>query len=75
MKRPNLPDYETPDDFVCPECEEYCHIIPLDNSFDYSGTHCTHGLSGTEYPPDYGIPVTDCCEVQVEIEPLVMEVF
>jgi hypothetical protein len=50
----------------CPECGELSEIIPLDNAFSYSGTHCTHGQGGTHYPSDYGSPVTACCEAPVD---------
>ena len=51
---------------ICSECGLPCEVIPLDNSFDYSGTHCTHGNGGTHYPPDYGTPVSDCCEQLID---------
>jgi hypothetical protein len=57
--------YKTPPDFLCPACNQPCRIVALDNSFSYSGTHCTHGQSGIHYPFDYGNPVTDCCEADV----------
>ena len=62
-KKPN--PYITPDGFLCPECNELCTIVPLDNSFDYPGTHCNNGKSGTHYPSDYGTPVSDCCEAEI----------
>jgi len=60
-----LPIYITPDDFICPACNCPCTIIALDNSFSYSGTHCTAGQPGVHYPSGYGSPVTDCCEADV----------
>ena len=51
---------------ICAQCGEPCGLILLDNSFDYSGTHCTGGKSGTHYPSDYGMPVSDCCESEYE---------
>ena len=51
---------------ICPDCGEKCNVIALDNSFDYAGTHCTHGRSGTHYPDGYGDPVSDCCEAYIE---------
>jgi hypothetical protein len=51
---------------VCPECGEECEVKPLDNSFDYAGTHCTGGVGGTHYPMNYGSPVSDCCEAPME---------
>ena len=57
--------YYTPKDWVCPICGEPGQIIPLDNSFYYSGTHCTGGRDGTEYPAGYGSPVcsSNDCEI------------
>ena len=55
-------------DEICPDCGEPCEVKPLDNSFDYAGTHCTYGRSGTHYPEDYGSPVSDCCEAPMEID-------
>lgn len=60
--RPKSPVYTTPDNQRCPDCGEPCTIIALDDSFDYSGTHCTGGIAGTYYPSDCGTPVSDCCE-------------
>ena len=41
--------YEKQDLTVSGTCE-----WDIDNdSFDYAGTHCTHGQSGTEHLPDY----------------------
>ena len=50
----------------CPKCGEFCEIVPLDNSFDFAGTHCTHGQSGTNYPNDHGSPVSNCCDAPME---------
>jgi len=67
MKRGHkAPVYETPEDTVCPNCGEPCQIVPLLNHFDYSGTHCTHGLGGVHYPDDWGWPGSDCCEARME---------
>ena len=49
----------------CPECGQECKIIEQNDSFDYSGTHCTHGQAGTHRLPSYYI--SDCCEAEVEI--------
>ena len=39
----------------------------IDNdSFDYAGTHCTHGQSGTCHLPDYAV-VQDCSLDQINI--------
>lgn len=47
----------------CIECGEECRIRREDNSFDYAGTHCTFGMSGTYVKIDY---VSDCCSADVE---------
>lgn len=66
--RKPIPKYHTPPDIHCPECGDECEIIPLKNDFDYAGTHCTHGLSGTHYPNNWGMPVSSCCCVPMEDE-------
>lgn len=53
-------------EYICPDCGCECEVVPLDNSFDYAGTHCTNGRSGTHYPPGYGSPVSACCEAFIE---------
>ena len=58
--------YETPDGWVCPHCGEQAEIVPLDNSFSYAGTHCSHGMDGIHYPADYGEPVCSECESFIE---------
>lgn len=63
-----LPKYGTPEGTTCPECGEFCVIVPLQNEFSYSGTHCTHGRVGVEYPAGWGSPVSDCCEADMEAE-------
>lgn len=57
-----IPTYNTPPGTICPSCGQECLIVPLLNDFDYSGTHCTNGRGGVEYPADWGCPVSDCCE-------------
>lgn len=64
--RKQLPTYITPPDFKCPECGEECEIIALDTSFDYGEGH--HGAAGIHYPSDCGLPVTDCCEAEPDID-------
>lgn len=61
-----LPSYKTPDGQTCPDCGHLCTIIAYDNSFSYSGTHCTHGQGGIHYPDGYGDPVSDCCDAYIE---------
>lgn len=60
-----LPEYETPPGTTCPDCGEPCLIVPLQNEFDYAGTHCNNGKAGTHYPMDWGSPVSDCCEADI----------
>ena len=63
---PRIPTYTTPANFRCPECGQECKIIANENEFSYPGTHCTHGRGGTEYPSDWGNPISDCCEAEIE---------
>lgn len=51
-------------EYICPECGKPCKVIAIDESFAYSGTHCTGGRSGVHHIPVwYG---SDCCEVEIE---------
>ena len=65
-KKRVIPRYITPDGATCPNCDEPCEIIPLQNEFAYSGTHATYGLGGNHYPEDWGSPVSSCCEAPME---------
>lgn len=47
-------------DIYCCDCKEICK--PIKESFNYSGTHCTYGLSGTHYTGRY---VSDCCGADI----------
>ena len=60
-----LPTYETPADTICGECKQPCKIVGLRNEFDYAGTHCSFGNTGTHYPSGYGDPVSDCCDADI----------
>lgn len=60
------PTYQTPPNWACPYCEETGEIVALDNSFNYAGTHCTFGRSGTHYPAGWGSPVCSSCEAIIE---------
>jgi len=42
--------------YLCPECKEPCKSV--EETFDYAGTHCTNGESGTHRTGNY---VSDCC--------------
>jgi len=52
-------------DTKCLKCGEECILVKQNDSFYYSGTHCTNGQSGTHKMPSYY--VSDCCEVEVKI--------
>ena len=47
--------------YRCTNCEEECAIV--EDTFDYSGTHCTHGLPGTHHTGDYS---SKCCSSEFE---------
>ena len=64
-----VPQYDTPAECYCTDCGERCKLIALENEFDYSGTHCSNGRSGTHYPAGGGEPVSDCCEADTDDEP------
>lgn len=42
--------------FKCLECGEECGTV--EETFDYSGTHCNNGQAGTHKTGHY---VSDCC--------------
>jgi len=42
--------------FICSECGDECKRV--EETFDYSGTHCNNGISGTHHT---GVYVSDCC--------------
>ena len=43
--------------FICEECGERCKVD--EESFDYSGTHCTNGNGGTHKT---GLYYSSCCD-------------
>jgi hypothetical protein len=45
----------------CTDCEETCEVV--EETFDYAGTHCTFGRSGTYHTGHY---VSECCLAEVE---------
>lgn len=51
-------------DTFCTDCGQPCETVR--ESFDYAGTHCTGGKSGTHYT---GRIVSDCCGADVSDEP------
>ncbi len=48
----------------CTDCGEACKAV--EETFDYPGTHCTGGKSGTHHT---GVYVSDCCGAEVSDEP------
>ena len=62
-----LPEYHHDPLWTCFWCKEPgATIIADDNSFSYSGTHCTGGKDGVEYPQGWGQAVCSCCGEPVE---------
>jgi len=55
----NAPEEETQP--KCSECHEPCKAV--EETFDYAGTHCTHGNTGTHHTGHY---VSDCCFADLE---------
>ena len=51
-------------EMICPACGESITPYKEDNSFDYAGTHCTHGQSGT-HDPGSGDPKCPKCDADV----------
>ena len=49
-------------ELVCSDCGEECKLV--EESFDYGGTHCNHGIGGTHYTGHY---VSDCCLAELII--------
>lgn len=50
--------------FYCAECGEPC--TPVEETFDYAGSHCTYGRSGTHRT---GYWVSDCCLADLQPDP------
>ena len=48
---------------ICLDCNEECN--PEEETFDYVGTHCTNGKSGTHRTGGY---VSDCCGADMEAQ-------
>jgi predicted nucleic acid-binding Zn ribbon protein len=51
-----LPVEEYHVEYKCLSCGEKCEIV--EDTFDYCGTHCTHGKGGIHYT---GVYVSKCC--------------
>lgn len=45
----------------CSSCSEACETV--EETFDYSGTHCSHGKSGTHHTGNY---ISKCCLAELE---------
>ena len=54
-------DYSDIPRYRCKECGEECSIE--EETFDYSGTHCNHGTSGTFHTGHYS---SSCCDFDFE---------
>lgn len=48
-------------EYLCKECLEGCEVF--EDSFDYSGTHCSNGASGTHHT---GFYQSRCCHASYE---------
>ena len=46
---------------ICTDCGDPCEVV--EETFGYSGTHCTNGISGTHHT---GVWVSDCCGAETE---------
>lgn len=46
---------------ICSDCKEECKAV--EETFDYAGTHCTHGRPGVHHT---GIYVSSCCGARVK---------
>lgn len=46
--------------FYCGDCNGQCEAV--EETFDYGGTHCTHGKGGTHHTGNY---VSDCCGAEL----------
>lgn len=47
---------------ICSHCHNKTNEITIDDSFDYAGTHCTHGRAGTWHDSHQA---SECCEADV----------
>ena len=54
-------DEDCAPDFKCEECGEVCGIV--EETFDYSGTHCNNGQGGTHRTGNYS---SSCCDAGYE---------
>ena len=76
IRRRTAPEYHHDPEWRCPECKDRsAKIIPDLNDFDYSGTHCSHGLSGTHFPAGWGAPICSACGCDIEDAELVEDAY
>jgi hypothetical protein len=47
------------DKLICLDCKDECQIV--EETFDYSGTHCTNGNGGVHHTGHYS---SDCCNAE-----------
>ena len=59
----NQEEYETPRSAFCSHCQKECTCVKYDDSFDYAGTHCTHGIGGTQHEYHWA---SDCCDAECD---------
>jgi len=56
MKHYDVDDIAENEVYICEECGEECSIF--EETFDYSGTHCTNGEGGTHKTGGW---YSECC--------------
>ncbi len=54
------------DEIKCPHCHKLIEPVYEDLSFDYAGTHCTYGQSGTYHDGYWYCPK---CDEELDYEP------
>ena len=50
-------------EWKCSDCGDPCGTV--EETFSYSGTHCTNGKDGTHHT---GVYVSDCCGAELKEE-------
>lgn len=45
---------------ICTDCQQPC--TTHEDTFDYAGTHCTHGKAGIHHTGNW---YSDCCDAEV----------
>ena len=54
-------EYLLKDEIICSECG--CKCIPVEETWEYQGTHCNYGRKGTHHSGHY---VSDCCGAEIK---------